>query len=149
MSPPRTPNQRRPTTAYNAAVDTPLWSVRVSAAAGGAEVFARGERWRIASPVSFDSDDRGLSALECALGALGGDLVTGFLRLAERRRLTIDHAETASAAAVMYGAERVFLNPDCGFGTFSMRPITTPEIAEAKLAAIVRAARSLRRHIQA
>ena len=51
--------------------------------------------------------------------------------------------------AAHYGAERVFLNPDCGFGTFSMRPITTPEIAEAKLATIVQAARSPLRHIQA
>src|SRR5258706_6409250 len=32
-------------------------------------------------------------------------------------------------------AEKIFLNPDCGFGTFSSRPMNTPEIASAKLAA--------------
>lgn len=48
-------------------------------------------------------------------------------------------------AVGMYGADRVFLNPDCGFGTFSMRAMNSPEIAEAKLTAIVEAARTIRR----
>jgi hypothetical protein len=78
------------------------WSVRVSAAGGtgGADVLARSERWRIAAPVSFDAEARGLSALECFLGALGGDLVSGFLRLAEQRRLTVDHAEAVVRAGL-------------------------------------------------
>lgn len=50
----------------------------------------------------------------------------------------------ARAAAEEYGVERVFLNPDCGFGTFSMRPMNTTEVAEAKIAAIVEAAQRLR-----
>ncbi len=41
-------------------------------------------------------------------------------------------------------AERIFLNPDCGFGTFASRPMNTPEIAERKLAAIAGAAARLR-----
>jgi methionine synthase II (cobalamin-independent) len=32
-------------------------------------------------------------------------------------------------------AEAIFLNPDCGFGTFSARPMNEPEIAAAKLRA--------------
>jgi 5-methyltetrahydropteroyltriglutamate--homocysteine methyltransferase len=44
----------------------------------------------------------------------------------------------------LYPADRVFLNPDCGFGTFSNRPMNTPGIASAKVAAIVAAARDLR-----
>jgi 5-methyltetrahydropteroyltriglutamate--homocysteine methyltransferase len=44
----------------------------------------------------------------------------------------------------LYPPERLFLNPDCGFGTFSNRPINTPEIAAAKVAAMVAAARDLR-----
>ena len=44
----------------------------------------------------------------------------------------------------LYPAERVFLNPDCGFGTFSNRPMNTREIASAKVAAMVAAARDLR-----
>jgi 5-methyltetrahydropteroyltriglutamate--homocysteine methyltransferase len=44
----------------------------------------------------------------------------------------------------LYPAEHVFLNPDCGFGTFSNRPMNGPEIASAKVAAMVAAARDLR-----
>jgi 5-methyltetrahydropteroyltriglutamate--homocysteine methyltransferase len=48
------------------------------------------------------------------------------------------------AALELYPAERVFLNPDCGFGTFSNRPMNTREIASAKVAAMAAAARDLR-----
>jgi 5-methyltetrahydropteroyltriglutamate--homocysteine methyltransferase len=41
-------------------------------------------------------------------------------------------------------AGALFLNPDCGFGTFSARPINTPETAFLKLQAMVQAARELR-----
>jgi 5-methyltetrahydropteroyltriglutamate--homocysteine methyltransferase len=44
----------------------------------------------------------------------------------------------------LYPAERLFLNPDCGFGTFSNRPMNTREIAVAKVAAMAAAARDLR-----
>jgi 5-methyltetrahydropteroyltriglutamate--homocysteine methyltransferase len=44
----------------------------------------------------------------------------------------------------LYPAERIFLNPDCGFGTFSRRPVATADIATRKLAAMVEAARLLR-----
>jgi 5-methyltetrahydropteroyltriglutamate--homocysteine methyltransferase len=47
-------------------------------------------------------------------------------------------------AVELYPAERVFLNPDCGFGTFSNRPMNTHEIAAAKVAVMARAARDLR-----
>jgi len=40
--------------------------------------------------------------------------------------------------------ERLFLNPDCGFGTFSARAVNSAEVAERKLAAMVEAARRLR-----
>ncbi len=40
--------------------------------------------------------------------------------------------------------ERIYLNPDCGFGTFASRPMNTPEIASSKLKSIVEAARQLR-----
>lgn len=42
-------------------------------------------------------------------------------------------------------AERIFLNPDCGFGTFATRPMNTPAIAAAKLASMSQAAAQLRR----
>ncbi len=41
-------------------------------------------------------------------------------------------------------AEKIFLNPDCGFGTFSSRPMNSPEVAAKKLAVMVEAARVLR-----
>ncbi len=44
----------------------------------------------------------------------------------------------------LYPPERVFLNPDCGFGTFSTRPMNTPARALAKMRAMVEAARILR-----
>jgi 5-methyltetrahydropteroyltriglutamate--homocysteine methyltransferase len=40
--------------------------------------------------------------------------------------------------------ERLFLNPDCGFGTFASRPMNTPEMAVAKLRAVAQAASLLR-----
>jgi 5-methyltetrahydropteroyltriglutamate--homocysteine methyltransferase len=47
-------------------------------------------------------------------------------------------------ALTLYPADRVFLNPDCGFGTFSNRPMNTSAVASAKVAAMVAAARQLR-----
>jgi 5-methyltetrahydropteroyltriglutamate--homocysteine methyltransferase len=40
--------------------------------------------------------------------------------------------------------ERIFLNPDCGFGTFSSRPVSSSEIAARKLERMVEASRVLR-----
>ena len=36
----------------------------------------------------------------------------------------------------LYAPEQIFLNPDCGFGTFSSRPINSTAIAVAKLQAM-------------
>jgi 5-methyltetrahydropteroyltriglutamate--homocysteine methyltransferase len=44
----------------------------------------------------------------------------------------------------LYPAESLYLNPDCGFGTFSNRPVNRTETAAKKMRAIVEAARSLR-----
>lgn len=52
--------------------------------------------------------------------------------------------DAVEKALDLYPAGRVFLNPDCGFGTFSNRPMNTREIAAAKVAAMVSAARDLR-----
>jgi 5-methyltetrahydropteroyltriglutamate--homocysteine methyltransferase len=40
--------------------------------------------------------------------------------------------------------ERIFLNPDCGFGTFSSRPMNSVKVATRKLEALVQAATVLR-----
>jgi 5-methyltetrahydropteroyltriglutamate--homocysteine methyltransferase len=41
----------------------------------------------------------------------------------------------------------IFLNPDCGFGTFSDRPVNDSETAKLKLAALSRAAQEIRQSI--
>jgi 5-methyltetrahydropteroyltriglutamate--homocysteine methyltransferase len=43
-----------------------------------------------------------------------------------------------------YKPEQIFLNPDCGFGTFSDCALTTHEAAAAKMKRIVEAAKMLR-----
>lgn len=40
--------------------------------------------------------------------------------------------------------EQVYLNPDCGFGTFAERPVNTSDVAARKLQAIHQAAEALR-----
>jgi 5-methyltetrahydropteroyltriglutamate--homocysteine methyltransferase len=47
-------------------------------------------------------------------------------------------------ALSLYPAANIFLNPDCGFGTFSNRPMNSEQVASAKLRAMVAAAGTLR-----
>ncbi len=51
-------------------------------------------------------------------------------------------------ALKLYPVERLFLNPDCGFGTFSRRPVNSRLGAARKLAAIVESARAVRERLQ-
>ena len=51
---------------------------------------------------------------------------------------------TITDALRYYPPDRIFLNPDCGFGTFSSRPMNTRDTAAAKVGAMVNAARDLR-----
>lgn len=53
-------------------------------------------------------------------------------------------AQRARQAAMLLGVDKIMLNPDCGFGTFADRPVSSAEIAAAKLGALVAAARILR-----
>ncbi len=48
-------------------------------------------------------------------------------------------------ALAYFPPDRVFLNPDCGFGTFAEAPVATAEVAVAKLRAMAQAAAELRR----
>jgi 5-methyltetrahydropteroyltriglutamate--homocysteine methyltransferase len=47
-------------------------------------------------------------------------------------------------ALKVYPPECVFLNPDCGFGTFASRPMNSAEVAFAKMKAMAEAAAELR-----
>jgi 5-methyltetrahydropteroyltriglutamate--homocysteine methyltransferase len=52
--------------------------------------------------------------------------------------------ERVRHAAGRLPGTRLFLNPDCGFGTFARRPVNDPVVASRKLAVMVEAARRLR-----
>jgi len=52
--------------------------------------------------------------------------------------------DAVQQALLFYPAERIFLNPDCGFGTFSARPVNSSENASSKMRSIVSAAEQLR-----
>jgi 5-methyltetrahydropteroyltriglutamate--homocysteine methyltransferase len=43
--------------------------------------------------------------------------------------------------------QRIFLNPDCGFGTFADRPVGTADVAFQKLSTLVHAAKRLRARV--
>ena len=47
-----------------------------------------------------------------------------------------------------YDPEKIYLNPDCGFGTFAERSVNSAEIATQKLKSISTAARVLRKEFQ-
>lgn len=47
-------------------------------------------------------------------------------------------------ALTCFAPEQIFLNPDCGFGTFSSRPMNSLDVAMAKVRAIASAATALR-----
>jgi 5-methyltetrahydropteroyltriglutamate--homocysteine methyltransferase len=50
----------------------------------------------------------------------------------------------AKRAADLFGVDRIFLNPDCGFATFADNPVCSSRLAEAKLSALARAAEILK-----
>lgn len=63
-----------------------------------------------------------------------------------------EHTETpeevidqVNKALKYYSAENIWLNPDCGFGTFSNSPVNTAPLAEAKMKSIGDAAKILRK----
>ena len=64
------------------------------------------------------------------------------------RTAAIESPDTIRAAIEralqLYPADRLFLNPDCGFGTFSNRPVNSAEVAFAKLRALADAVHTWR-----
>lgn len=53
-------------------------------------------------------------------------------------------AKRVRGLAELLGPDRIWLNPDCGFGTFAERPVATPEVAMEKLRILAGAANRLR-----
>jgi 5-methyltetrahydropteroyltriglutamate--homocysteine methyltransferase len=52
--------------------------------------------------------------------------------------------ERVGEALKYFEPEQIYLNPDCGFGTFAERPMNPAEIAAKKLGVISEAAKNLR-----
>jgi 5-methyltetrahydropteroyltriglutamate--homocysteine methyltransferase len=74
---------------------------------------------------------------EIGLGVVNprGDDIEDAATIVERTKRLLEH----------FSPDKVFLNPDCGFGTFAERPLNPPEICAAKLKSISTAAKELRR----
>lgn len=56
-------------------------------------VYCRNFKWDLGQPASFEEQDAHPSAVEAALGALAGDLVTGFATACTRTGLSVDDIE--------------------------------------------------------
>ena len=61
-------------------------------------VTTRSVQLSIGRPVEFDSEAADVSALECALAAVGAEIVGGLETFAERRRLVLDAVEAVVKA---------------------------------------------------
>jgi 5-methyltetrahydropteroyltriglutamate--homocysteine methyltransferase len=66
-----------------------------------------------------------------------------------------DRTESAAEIRIAIGgaleivpSNRLFLNPDCGFGTFSRRPVNSRDGATSKLRALVRVANEVRLELE-
>jgi hypothetical protein len=68
-------------------------SLRVTAPGPGARVSAGRRQFTVGRPVEFDEASPHVSALEYALGAVGGEVVNGLREFARRRRLSIEAVE--------------------------------------------------------
>ncbi|TPV97216.1 MAG: osmotically inducible protein OsmC [Myxococcales bacterium FL481] len=77
------------------------WRVRVKWTDGLAgKVFARNHEFPVGQPLSFNTEDPCLSALEYLLGALGGCLAMGLALRLRRRGFTVLNLELALRATV-------------------------------------------------
>lgn len=68
-------------------------SLRVTATGHAARVSIGRRQFSIGRPVEFDEASAHVSALEYALGAVGGEIVNGLREFARRRRVEIDAIE--------------------------------------------------------
>jgi hypothetical protein len=59
-----------------------------------ARITVRRNQLTVGRPLDFDVESRQMSTLECVLGAMGAELVTGLRLFAARRRIDIDAVES-------------------------------------------------------
>ncbi len=99
------------------------------------------ERIRVDQLVLEYATERAGDLLDFAGKALG----LGAVNPRTERVESVDEVcRTVRAALERYPKEKLFLNPDCGFGTFSNRPVSSGELAREKVGVLVEAARRLR-----
>jgi len=68
-------------------------SLRITASDSAARATAGRRQFPIGRPIEFDEASPHVSAIEYALGAVGGELVNGLREFARRRRMVIDDIE--------------------------------------------------------
>jgi uncharacterized OsmC-like protein len=75
------------------------WELRVKRLEDdAAKVYTRQQEFTVGTPLSFDREYDGTTALETALGALGADLVNGLAFRADRERIELDAVEATIEA---------------------------------------------------
>lgn len=75
----------------------------------------------------------------------GKELGLGVVNPRTTRVETVEEIRASIEKALkLFPAEKLFVNPDCGFGTFSSRPVNSGEIARQKMEAIAEAVRAFR-----
>ena len=111
--------------------------------------------WLLAANLNGWAEGAVLDAYECERLPIT-DQVSRFVMnhthaMVRQRRAVPDEIETAEDVVERvrdilqyFSPDKVYLNPDCGFGTFAERNVNTPEIAEKKLQAMSEAAVILR-----
>ena len=70
-----------------------LWLRVTTGERDRARVSVRRHQFVVGRPMDFDAESPTVMALECALGALGAELVGGLHEFAGRRRLLLDNVE--------------------------------------------------------
>src|SRR5215467_1411581 len=78
-------------------------SLRVTASGPAARVWSGRRHFTIGRPIEFDEASAHVGAMECALGALGGEVVNGLREFARRRRLAIDAVEALVTGELVNG----------------------------------------------
>jgi hypothetical protein len=100
-------------------------------------VYCRNFRWSIGQPASFEERDQNPSAVEALLGALAGDLVTGFATACARAGLEVDDVElSASGRLHDVMAHLGLADGDPSFAAIDVKLFASTFADEAKVRAL-------------
>ena len=99
------------------------------------------DRMRVRQLVLEYATERAGELLELSVPELGLGVVNPRTEVVE----TVDEVKRSIERALkIYPPERLFVNPDCGFATFSNRPVNSSEIAANKMKIIALAVKAFR-----